>query len=256
MKKFVSLLTVMCLVFMATISIQAQETSEPKRITSGQKVYGSPSYGEWEEYEIVVSEEGDMTMDIKTDATVEIMLQDNNGKIISPYQYEKNNNGDSIYKTNNGWRINGTGNAVYHVESGRYVIGLSSWWGGSCSAVMTVTAPKSIDVKVNGKSIDFDQAPIIENGRTLVPLRAIFESLGASVEWYSETGTVVSKKGKTTVKMTIGSSTMQKDGKDITLDVPAQLINDRTLVPVRAIAEAFGCNVDLNGNTQTVTIKD
>ena len=57
MKKFVSLLTVMCLVFMATISIQAQETSEPKRITSGQKVYGSPSYGEWEEYEIVVSEE-------------------------------------------------------------------------------------------------------------------------------------------------------------------------------------------------------
>ncbi|MFR9051513.1 MAG: copper amine oxidase N-terminal domain-containing protein, partial [Hominilimicola sp.] len=64
------------------------------------------------------------------------------------------------------------------------------------------------------------------------------------------------KKGKTTVKMTIGSSTMQKDGKDITLDVPAQLINDRTLVPVRAIAEAFGCNVDWNGNTQTVTIKD
>lgn len=56
--------------------------------------------------------------------------------------------------------------------------------------------------------------------------------------------------------MTIGSSTMQKDGKDITLDVPAQLINDRTLVPVRAIAEAFGCNVDWNGNTQTVTIKD
>lgn len=121
---------------------------------------------------------------------------------------------------------------------------------------MTVTTPKSIDVKVNGQSITFDQAPIIDNGRTLVPLRAIFEALGASVEWYSETGTVVSKKGKTTVKMTIGSSTMQKDGKDITLDVPAQLINARTLVPVRAIAEAFGCNVDWNGNTQTVTIKD
>lgn len=110
-------------------------------------------------------------------------------------------------------------------------------------------------LKLTGNQLH-STSTIIDNGRTLVPVRAIFEALGASVEWYSETGTVVSKKGKTTVKMTIGSSTMQKDGKDITLDVPAQLINDRTLVPVRAIAEAFGCNVDWNGNTQTVTIKD
>lgn len=259
MKKFVSLVTTACLVFVASLPIQAQETTEAKNITSGQTVYGSPSHGEWEKYEVVVSQEGDMNMNIKTDSTVDIMLEDNNGKIISPYQYEKNNKEDNttyINKTNNGWRVEGTGNAVYHVESGRYIINLCKYGNGSCSAVMTVTTPKSIDVKVNGQSITFDQAPIIDNGRTLVPVRAIFEALGASVEWYSETGTVVSKKGKTTVKMTIGSSTMQKDGKDITLDVPAQLINDRTLAPVRAIAEAFGCNVDWNGNTQTVTIKD
>mgnify|MGYP000246646339 CR=1 FL=1 len=49
---------------------------------------------------------------------------------------------------------------------------------------------------------------------------------------------------------------MYKNGKAVTLDVPAQLINDRTLVPVRAIAEAFGCNVDWNSNTQTVTITE
>ena len=54
--------------------------------------------------------------------------------------------------------------------------------------------------------------------------------------------------------MTIGSSTMQKDGKDITLDVPAQLINDRTLVPARAVAEAFGCDVDWDDTTKTITI--
>lgn len=258
MKKILAMVMAVIIGSMTLVTGYADENV--KKITSGQKVYGSPSYGEWEKYEIVVSQEGDMNMNIKTDSTVEIMLENNNGKIISPYQYEKNNKEDNktyIDKTNKGWRIEGTGNAVYHVESGRYIINLCKYYyNGSCSAVMTVTTPKSIDVKVNGKSINFDQAPIIDNGRTLVPVRAIFEALGASVEWYSETGTVVSKRGNTTIKMTIGSSTMQKDSKDISLDVPAQIINDRTLVPVRAIAEAFGCNVDWNSNTQTVTIKD
>ena len=259
MKKFVSLVTTACLVFAASLPIQAQETTEAKNITSGQTVYGSPSYGEYEKYEIIVSQEGDMNMDIKTDERVNINVKDSSEKTVSPYYYEefeKKHIDYSAYKTDDGWSVKGTGKATYHVENGKYTINLSKIYTGSCSAVMTVTTPKSIDVKVNGQSITFDQAPIIDNGRTLVPVRAIFEALGASVEWYSETGTVVSKKGKTTVKMTIGSSTMQKDGKDITLDVPAQLINDRTLVPVRAIAEAFGCNVDWNSNTQTVTITE
>ena len=259
MKKFVSLVTTACLVFAASLPIQAQETTEAKNITSGQTVYGSPSYGEYEKYKIIVSQEGDMTIDIKTDERVNINVKDSSEKTISPYYYEEFEKKHIDYyasKTNDGWSVKGTGKATYHVENGKYTINLSKNYNGSCSAVMTVTTPKSIAVKVNGKSINFDQAPIIDNGRTLVPVRAIFEALGASVEWYSETGTVVSKRGDTTIKMTIGSSTMQKDSKDISLDVPAQIINDRTLVPVRAIAEAFGCNVDWNSNTQTVTIKD
>lgn len=111
-----------------------------------------------------------------------------------------------------------------------------------------------ITVKLNGQLISFDQPPTIIDGRTLVPLRAIFEALGATVEWNGETQTVTSQKGSTSVSLSIDSKTMYKNGKAVTLDVPSQLINDRTLVPARAVAEAFGCDVDWDSDTKTVTI--
>ncbi|MCD8390599.1 MAG: copper amine oxidase N-terminal domain-containing protein [Firmicutes bacterium] len=112
-----------------------------------------------------------------------------------------------------------------------------------------------ITVTVDGDFVTFDQSPTIVSGRTLVPVRAIFEALGASVEWDGDTQTVTSTLNGTTVTLTIGSGTMYKNGAASTLDVPAQMINDRTLVPVRAIAEAFGCNVDWDGDTKTVIIE-
>lgn len=113
-----------------------------------------------------------------------------------------------------------------------------------------------ITVTVNDKIIDFDQPPTIIDGRTLVPLRAIFEALGATVDWNGDTQTVTSKQGKTTITLTINDNKMYKDGKAITLDVPAQMMNDRTLVPVRAVAEAFGCDVDWDSETQKVIITE
>lgn len=111
-----------------------------------------------------------------------------------------------------------------------------------------------ISVVLDGKSILFDQPPIIVDGRTLVPLRAIFEELGATVDWDGNTQTVTSTKGKTTISMTIGNAEMYKNGELIVLDVPPQLIGDRTLVPVRAVAEGFDCHVDWDGDTRTVII--
>lgn len=119
-----------------------------------------------------------------------------------------------------------------------------------------ITSPDKISVIVNGNQITFDQQPIISNERTLVPLRAIFEALSATVDWNGETQTVTSTRGNISVSLTINSKKMTKNGKEITLDVPSYLIGNRTLVPVRAIAEAFNCNVDWNGETQTVTIND
>lgn len=112
----------------------------------------------------------------------------------------------------------------------------------------------TITVKVNGNQIQFDQPPVLENGRTLVPLRAIFEALRAEVSWDGNTQTVTAVKGETQISLQIGSTRMYVNGNIKTLDVPAKLINSRTLVPVRAISEAFGCNVDWVQDTQTVVI--
>lgn len=114
----------------------------------------------------------------------------------------------------------------------------------------------NISVTINGNAVTFDQPPVMVNDRTLVPLRTIFEALGATVDWNGDTQTVTSTRNNTTVSLTIGSDVMTKNDTTVALDVPAQLIGERTLVPVRAIAEAFGSSVDWNGETQTVIIND
>ena len=107
---------------------------------------------------------------------------------------------------------------------------------------------------MDNKESNFDQPPIIVDNRVLVPLRAIFEALGANVSWQGETKTVISTKGETTISMSIGNSQMYRNGEVIILDVVPMLINNRTLVPVRAVAECFDCKVDWNGNSRTVII--
>ena len=116
--------------------------------------------------------------------------------------------------------------------------------------------PDEISVIVNGKKLEFDQPPVLLNDRTLVPVRAIFEELGAVVMWNDVTQTALAVKGDLQITIKIGVTVMMANDKEITLDVPAQLINDRTLVPLRAIAEALGNTVEWDGATQTVTITD
>lgn len=111
-----------------------------------------------------------------------------------------------------------------------------------------------ITVSYNNELISFDQKPLIENGRTLVPLRAIFEKLGASIDWNGETQTVVATKDNTTISLTINNTTATKNGETITLDVPAKIISGRTLVPVRFIADCFGVDVQWNGDIQRVIL--
>lgn len=112
----------------------------------------------------------------------------------------------------------------------------------------------TVKVLLNGKYVEFDQNPIIDTGRTLVPVRAIFEALGATVDWNEATQTVTSTKGGITIKMIIGNNTMYKNDSSIWLDVPPQIFNMRTLVPVRAIAEAYGCTVNWDSANWTVVI--
>lgn len=113
---------------------------------------------------------------------------------------------------------------------------------------------ETISVVLDGSELIFDQPPIIKDDRTLVPLRAIFEALGATVAWDGNTQTVTAQKGDIIIKLTIGTYEFYKNNDSISLDVPSMIVNDRTLVPVRAISEALDCDVDWDGDTRTVHI--
>lgn len=112
-----------------------------------------------------------------------------------------------------------------------------------------------ITVEVAGSELSFDQPPVIENGRTMVPMRGIFEALGANVEWDASTKTAIGTKGDIQVRITVGDAVMYVNGVSIQLDAPAMIVSGRTLVPARAIAEGLGCSVEWNGKTKTVIIK-
>ncbi len=118
----------------------------------------------------------------------------------------------------------------------------------------TGLASDEISVIVDGRFIEFDVSPQLVNDRTMVPLRAIFEALGATVEWDNDTQTVTATKDEVCVVATIGSKTIYVNNVRKTMDVAPIIINGRTLVPVRFVAEALDCNVEWNENTQTVEI--
>lgn len=114
---------------------------------------------------------------------------------------------------------------------------------------------RDVSVYVNGNEPSFDVPAQIIDGRTMVPVRAIFEAIGATVTWDDVTRTAISTKGDITVKITIGQYSINKNGADIAIDVPAQIVDSRTLVPVRAIAESFDCLVEWYEDTRTVRVK-
>jgi len=111
-----------------------------------------------------------------------------------------------------------------------------------------------ISVILDGTALTFDVPPQIIDGRTLVPLRAIFEALGAEVNWDGNTQTITATDDDTEIILTIGSTTATVNGQATQIDVPAMIIDGRTLVPLRFVAESFGVDVDWDATTRTITI--
>ncbi|MDR2939284.1 MAG: hypothetical protein LBV08_03075 [Clostridiales bacterium] len=118
---------------------------------------------------------------------------------------------------------------------------------------------EGIAVYLNGEELVFDVPPQNINGRVMVPFRAIGEALGAECYWVEEDNTVIMKKQDGMVGLIIGHNKMYlSDGETVTgnieLDVAPQIINSRTLVPVRAVSEGFDCTVTWDGDTKSVSI--
>lgn len=112
----------------------------------------------------------------------------------------------------------------------------------------------AISVLINGAPLVMDTPPVIDQGRTLVPLRAIFEALGAEVNWNAADQSVTAFKDDLSLFLKIGSRNAVKNGVPVMLDVPPQIVNSRTLVPLRFVGETLGADVDWLADTRTVLI--
>jgi hypothetical protein len=88
----------------------------------------------------------------------------------------------------------------------------------------------------------------------MVPMRAIFEAFGAKIKWDGDTKTVTAKKKSKTISMTIDSNTVTKNDEEMAIPTAPQIVNDRTMIPARAVAELLGLNVEWDEGTRTVTI--
>lgn len=119
--------------------------------------------------------------------------------------------------------------------------------------LLTSTAG-AVDLYVDTAKVETDTPPTVVDGRTLVPVRAIFEAVGATVTWDAATSTATGVRGDIVVSIQIDNTTAYVNGESRTLDVPAQLINGRTMVPARFISESMGCDVTWDGNTGTAAV--
>ncbi len=120
---------------------------------------------------------------------------------------------------------------------------------------IVTSAGENVNVIIDEDVLSFDVAPQIINGRTMVPLRGIFEYFGAEVTWNQNLQSIRSTLGNVSIFMQVGNQEAVINGNSVILDSPPIITNGRTLVPVRVIAEAFSAKVSWDGETKTVIIE-
>lgn len=108
----------------------------------------------------------------------------------------------------------------------------------------------TVVVLVDGLPVNTDTSPVIQNGRTMVPFRALAEALGVNVAWDGATQTVHATDGKISVRLQIGNKTAYRNGTPVALDAPLLIISGRTLIPLRFFSEAFNCRVVWDGSVK------
>lgn len=116
----------------------------------------------------------------------------------------------------------------------------------------SILAEQGIKAFLDGKEIIFDQPPVIEDGRTLVPARAIMEAIGLTLSFEESTGTIKGTADDTAIVMKINDTAAQVNGKTVALDVPPKIIGGRTMVPLRFLGDALGLDVKWNPETKEI----
>ena len=117
-----------------------------------------------------------------------------------------------------------------------------------------LAAPSGISVFIDGEPLVTDVAPIETNGRTLVPMRAIGEALGAQVDYFDADRSITVTRGNLVIRLVIDSTTVSVNGVVSELDVPATVVDGRTLVPLRFVGESLRATVEWVNETRYVLI--
>lgn len=135
-----------------------------------------------------------------------------------------------------------------HVKDGKYQVMstgtayIAAISGNNQKTLRVEIAEPKLGIILNGKALD--TAPVIRNGRTLVPLRALFEAMGAVVNYDSATRTVSARKGDKSVQFVLGEVSAVVNGEKTMMSAPADIIDDRCYVPVRFVGESLGAAVE------------
>ena len=121
------------------------------------------------------------------------------------------------------------------------------------TAIPVSAANINLTVKVDGEVMRFpDQKPVVKNNRTLVPVRFVAEELGYKVEWNQSEGAAVIDNGR--IKLYVNTNKAVIDGKEVKLDVKTEVISERTMVPLRFVAENLNCTVDWVPTNSTILV--
>lgn len=138
------------------------------------------------------------------------------------------------------------------VKQGAVVVLLAALFLGAGPGRPAVA--QAVSVVVDGRIVAFDQPPAVIGGRLLIPLRGVFERLGARVLWQPESRQVVARRGPTTILLQPGNRYAWVNGRAVTLDAPPLVLQGRVLVPLWFVSEALGADVDWDAATRTVSV--
>lgn len=119
---------------------------------------------------------------------------------------------------------------------------------------VSASAARPITIEFDGRVVASDVAPVLIGGRAMVPVRTVFETMGATVTWDSATQTITGRKADNSVSLRIGQRTATVNGTQRNLEQPAQIINGRTLVPFRFVGEVMGGKVEWDNSRRIVRI--
>ncbi|MXO76646.1 copper amine oxidase [Paenibacillus sp. OT2-17] len=126
----------------------------------------------------------------------------------------------------------------------------------SAFASLAGAQPDDIKVIINGVTQQYTQSPVVSQNTTLVPLRGVFESLGAKVDWDSKAKKVTASKNNDTLTLNVGSKLAYKNSNPVQLDAATQIQKGQVLVPLRFVSQSLGAKVNWDQSTRTITISN